>query len=84
MPGEYGQEVSGPWDIEVNRKGMGRVVEEGIEAGQVADTVFEAIRNDQFYILTHPHYGCMVRARMEDIVHGRNPANPWEALLALE
>ena len=41
--------------------------------GQVADAVFEAIRKDQFYILTHPEGKESVRTRMEDILQGRSP-----------
>jgi NAD(P)-dependent dehydrogenase (short-subunit alcohol dehydrogenase family) len=39
----------------------------------VADCVFNAISNEQFYILTHPESKEWVRARMEDIVNERNP-----------
>ena len=42
---------------------------------QVADIVFQAIRDETFYILTHPEMKEAVRARMEDILEGRNPTN---------
>ena len=43
---------------------------------QVADAVFEALRKDQFYILTHPEGKESVRTRMEDILKERNPSPP--------
>jgi hypothetical protein len=44
---------------------------------QVADAVFEALRKDQFYILTHPDNKEYVRTRMEDILQDRNPTSSW-------
>jgi hypothetical protein len=40
---------------------------------QVADIVFKAIRDETFYILTHPEYKEAIRVRMEDILQERNP-----------
>jgi hypothetical protein len=40
---------------------------------QVADAVSEAVRKDQFYILTHPEGSEYIRRRMEDIPYKRNP-----------
>lgn len=55
-------------------------VRQGIEAGlppaQVADTVFAALREEKFYILTHAEYKEAIRLRMEDILHDRQPTNP--------
>ncbi len=48
----------------------------GMPSGQVADAVFEAVRKDQFYILTHPQWQDSVRSRMEDILQGRGPTRP--------
>jgi NAD(P)-dependent dehydrogenase (short-subunit alcohol dehydrogenase family) len=45
----------------------------GMPPQQVADAVLEAIRKDQFYILTHPEWQEPVRSRMEDILQGRSP-----------
>lgn len=40
---------------------------------EVADTVFAAIREERFYIFTHPEFNEMVRRRMENIIQGQNP-----------
>jgi NAD(P)-dependent dehydrogenase (short-subunit alcohol dehydrogenase family) len=53
-----------------------QLVHAGMPAGQVADAVFEAIRKDQFYILTHPEGKEYVRMRMEDILQDRSPTSP--------
>ena len=53
---------------------MRKAVETGMKPGQVANLVFDAIRNEQFYIVTHPEFNPMIKRRMEDIVAQRNPA----------
>jgi NAD(P)-dependent dehydrogenase (short-subunit alcohol dehydrogenase family) len=40
---------------------------------QVADAVFQAVREERFYILTHPEGNDWIRKRMEDILEERNP-----------
>jgi hypothetical protein len=39
----------------------------------VADLVFDAIRDEQLYIITHPETKDWIRTRMENIVNERNP-----------
>jgi NAD(P)-dependent dehydrogenase (short-subunit alcohol dehydrogenase family) len=46
----------------------------GLTPEQVADHVFNAIRDEKFYIITHPETKDRVRARMEDILEERNPS----------
>jgi short-subunit dehydrogenase len=53
-----------------------QLVQAGMPPAQVADAVFKAIREDRFYILTHPEDKEPVRARMEDILQERNPIFP--------
>ena len=50
------------------------LVPAGMPPGQVANAIFAALRNDQFYILTHPEVKEAVRTRMEDILQERNPS----------
>jgi NAD(P)-dependent dehydrogenase (short-subunit alcohol dehydrogenase family) len=54
-----------------------QLVPAGMPPVQVADAVFAAIREDRFYILTHPEGKEAVRTRMEDILQERNPTRPW-------
>jgi NAD(P)-dependent dehydrogenase (short-subunit alcohol dehydrogenase family) len=53
-----------------------QLVQVGMPPGQVADAVFKAVREDRFYILTHPEVKEAIRTRMEDIVQERNPTAP--------
>jgi NAD(P)-dependent dehydrogenase (short-subunit alcohol dehydrogenase family) len=52
-----------------------QAIENGMPPAQVADQVFEAIREEKFYILTHPEARPMIQLRMEDILEERNPTN---------
>jgi short-subunit dehydrogenase len=48
-----------------------------VSAARVAELAFEAIRDDRFYIYSHPQALGPVRARCEDIIQGRNPTDPY-------
>ncbi len=50
-----------------------------VSAAEVAERTFEAIREGTFYIYSHPQALGNVQRRMEDIVTGRNPSDPYEA-----
>jgi NAD(P)-dependent dehydrogenase (short-subunit alcohol dehydrogenase family) len=52
---------------------MRQVIQAGMPPQQVSDIVFQAIRDERFYILTHPEWKEAIRVRMEDILQGRNP-----------
>ncbi|MBK5103770.1 MAG: SDR family oxidoreductase [Burkholderiales bacterium] len=47
-----------------------------LSADDVAQKVFEAVRDRRFYILTHPRIKPSIQWRMEDILQERNPTNP--------
>jgi hypothetical protein len=47
-----------------------------ISADQVAHAVVAAVKEERFYILTHPRIKGAIRARMEDILEERAPRNP--------
>jgi NAD(P)-dependent dehydrogenase (short-subunit alcohol dehydrogenase family) len=47
-----------------------------VSADQVAQAVVTAVKQDRFYILTHPRIKGAIQARMEDIVQERAPRNP--------
>jgi NAD(P)-dependent dehydrogenase (short-subunit alcohol dehydrogenase family) len=59
---------------EMGRQILGSLIASGIPPAEVANQVLDAIREERFYILTHPEMTPMVQHRMEDIVEGRNPA----------
>ncbi len=47
-----------------------------LTAADVAQKVYEAVRDERFYILTHPKIKASIQWRMEDILQDRNPTNP--------
>ena len=47
-----------------------------VSADQVAQAVVAGVRQERFYILTHPRIKGAIQARMEDILQGRPPRNP--------
>jgi NAD(P)-dependent dehydrogenase (short-subunit alcohol dehydrogenase family) len=48
-----------------------------VSAADVALKVFAALRDQQFYIYSHPKALASVQTRMEDVVMGRNPTDPF-------
>jgi hypothetical protein len=49
-----------------------------VSAADVAGMVFDALRANRFYIYSHPHALASVQTRMEDVVQGRNPTDPFK------
>ena len=47
-----------------------------LTAVDVAEKVFEAVRDNRFYILTHARIKPSIQWRMEDILQERNPTSP--------
>jgi NAD(P)-dependent dehydrogenase (short-subunit alcohol dehydrogenase family) len=64
-----------PTDREVRRSNAVHkfAAEKGLDPLEVGDMVVEAIRNEQFWILTHDEYDAVIRTRVEDILARRNP-----------
>ena len=50
---------------------------------EVAEVVFEAIRNEQFYILPHPEWIEAVQLRTDKLLRMENPQNPSEVVARL-
>ena len=48
-----------------------------VTAPMVAQFVVDAVREGRFYIYSHPNALRSVQTRMEDIVTGRNPTDPF-------
>ena len=49
-----------------------------VSAADVAQKVFDALRDDAFYVFSHPRSLGTVQQRMEDIVALRNPTDPFK------
>jgi NAD(P)-dependent dehydrogenase (short-subunit alcohol dehydrogenase family) len=52
---------------------MLKAVQSGMEPAEIAEATFAAIRDDRFYIITHPESKAGIRTRMEDILLERQP-----------
>ena len=50
---------------------------------QVADIVFDAIRNEKFYIVTDPAWMEAVKVRVDDVMQLENPRSPLAILMKL-
>ena len=49
-----------------------------VSADEVARAVVAAVKDERFYILTHPRIKGAIQARMEDILEGRPPRDPMK------
>ncbi|MFM9982782.1 MAG: SDR family NAD(P)-dependent oxidoreductase [Burkholderiales bacterium] len=47
-----------------------------LSADDIGAAVLAAVKEERFYILTHPRIKGAIQARMEDIIEGRSPRNP--------
>jgi len=50
---------------------------------QVAEAVFNAIRNERFYVLSHPEWTEVIQLRTDKLLPMENPQNPMAAVLKL-
>jgi NAD(P)-dependent dehydrogenase (short-subunit alcohol dehydrogenase family) len=48
-----------------------------VSAAMVAQFIFDALREDRFYIYSHPKALASVQTRLEDIMQIRNPTDPF-------
>ena len=64
-------------ETQAKEKMMRKAVTSGrLSADDVAEAVVAAVKEDRFYILTHPRIKGAIQARMEDILQERPPRNP--------
>lgn len=48
-----------------------------LSAAEVARMTFEAVREDRFYVITHPRMLASVELRLRDLLERRNPTDPY-------
>lgn len=69
---------------QVAREMIGKAVVAGkVSAAQVAQFVFDAVAERRFYVFSHPRALGNVQLRLEDVVQGRNPSDPFAERPAL-
>ncbi|HMC43211.1 MAG TPA: hypothetical protein VKI20_09390, partial [Acidimicrobiales bacterium] len=70
------QEQLGQDEAEADAMASGafqQLLETGMDPMAVADQVLDAVREERFWILTHPEADPAIRTRAEDILERRNP-----------
>jgi NAD(P)-dependent dehydrogenase (short-subunit alcohol dehydrogenase family) len=69
---ETGAPLTGPV-VDVFREWFAEQLKHGLSPRRVGEQVLAAIREDRFYILTHPDWNPMIERRMQNILAGENP-----------
>jgi NAD(P)-dependent dehydrogenase (short-subunit alcohol dehydrogenase family) len=59
------------------------LIAKSMPPSQVAEMVFDAIRSEQFYILTHPEWTEVIRMRTTKLLQMENPEDPAPAIARL-
>jgi NAD(P)-dependent dehydrogenase (short-subunit alcohol dehydrogenase family) len=49
------------------------VLKQGMQPEDIAEVVFDGIRNDRLYVLSHDHFNDMIKLRADNITSGNNP-----------
>jgi NAD(P)-dependent dehydrogenase (short-subunit alcohol dehydrogenase family) len=60
-------------EAEIRRKLVESMLASGLDPRKVGDLVLDAIREERFWILTHPQWKAMIRHRMENVLEERDP-----------
>jgi NAD(P)-dependent dehydrogenase (short-subunit alcohol dehydrogenase family) len=78
----YPGEAPSPEQLERSANSKRMVEEAGLPPERTAEMVLQAIKDEQFYILTHDDYDDVIRERMENILARRNPVPKGPGLTA--
>lgn len=70
-------------EMEAGRTALKALVAASMAPVQVAEIVFDAIRKEQFYILTHPEWTEVIRLRTSKLLAMENPENPAPLLAGI-
>jgi hypothetical protein len=49
------------------------VLKQGMQPEDIAEVVFDGIRSDRLYVLSHDHFTDMIKLRADNITKGNNP-----------
>jgi NAD(P)-dependent dehydrogenase (short-subunit alcohol dehydrogenase family) len=70
-------------EMQAGRARIEAVLANSMPPAQVADGVFEAIRKEQFYVLSQPEWIEAIRLRTEKLLAMENPENPTAIIMRL-
>jgi NAD(P)-dependent dehydrogenase (short-subunit alcohol dehydrogenase family) len=76
-PAEFGDASAPQTDPAANairERAAAELKKSGLSPSAVGEHVLAAIRDERFYILTHPELNPVIEQRMQDILSGNNPA----------
>ncbi len=77
-PAELQNESAPTESMMVAQKTIHKAVTSGkLTAADVIKLTFDAVRDEKFYIITHPKIMATVKMRLEDIEHMQNPRDPY-------
>jgi len=65
-----GSERPRPPELEA---GVRQAIAAGMPPAEVAGRVLDAVRAEQFYVLTHPDFRAQIRERFDDVLENRTP-----------
>jgi len=75
-----GMQAGGPLteSMQAAQVAMNKAVSSGkLSAPEVAQMTFDAIRENRFYLITHPKILASVELRLQDVIAQRNPSDPF-------
>jgi NAD(P)-dependent dehydrogenase (short-subunit alcohol dehydrogenase family) len=76
-PDELRNETTQPTPaMKAGREAMAAVLAAAMQPARVAEIVFDAIKREQFYIVTHPEWMELVRLRAEKLLALEDPESP--------
>jgi len=66
-----------PSQIAARERSEKAVASGRLTAAEVARLTFDAVREDRFYVITHPKILASVELRLQDVLARRNPSDPY-------
>jgi short-subunit dehydrogenase len=77
-PSEHSQDTRPTKSQLISQAMSEKAVSSGkVTAQTIAESVFTALREERFYIYSHPHALEPVKRRLEDVLAGQNPSDPF-------
>lgn len=70
-------------EVQAALAGFRALIQGSMPPREVADVVFDAIRNEQFYILSHPEWMEAVQLRTDRLLRMENPESPSALVMKL-
>src|ERR1700682_1201318 len=66
-----------PSQIAARERSVKAIASGRLGAAEVARMTFDAVRDDRFYVITHPKMLASVELRFQDLLAQRNPSDPY-------